>query len=1586
MGHNTKPHRRPPPPRRFENYVLTRILDSSAGLTNVPDALFTQAPGTTGQGYTDDAYIDPPISIGFTFNFDGIDYKNFTASTNGWMVLVDPSRSTFNSTEVLSSAQWVNNIRSSFAYRHVLLAPWFDDNRNVANDPSQLANPPFNYSATKIARINAGLEPPPIFYNPTSYGVSYYVESRGPHGRRLIVRWAVASNFSSPSSVIRFEVVLYENGTIEYRYVPRQTIFTPVSVVESATIGIFMHDGPWRFRDFSAGLGYRENSRQEYIYGGYVYDATYLDNGFPYTYNLRPDRNWPGLHSAGCIMRFSPPQNRRKILPRKLVSERDSRTSFPNALRTGTPIKNIYRPYDDRKSPEYSHSRNLQFDFPSPRATLDNLSWRIPRISDWSTTSYNVVDPAPVTAVMPGTSGTVLYDVTLRFRGVVEQKTYIGGTNDGAFFQTGGTPALDDWNVYQLSISDPTASYFLNRGTSGLATIHAIDYTKTIRIAAGATVRLTAATIDNREIANNSNTGGPLSIDGITDPAQPFAGQFIVMNFMGATVVSSSLEQATISTSSIQVNYPTTMNRFFGGSGLGTSERQNLFSGDFLVTGTIVKSAIDQYVDETPQLYAEAFNESSRPDQGPTAAESSFFTTGSSFEYLPQGFDQNLRSKTQVRITLPVNTNVTMPDASSSIYYYNKRAKAWEVPANSTYVLSTAGTTPPAGTTAGDWKNPSSDVTNGRIVEDARGFGPIGNAIASGSGTPTGMQQTDSVIGSPFNNTLIPLIVGKEYAKSVRNNEHYRANNDETFELPINTPFLIEKAVFEIPITAGPGWFNDRTQCFMPFIGGSSYDFAGPALTVALSRQVMLSEKGLTSVRDLIMTGTIIPSGDNVNRLEISNFPAFSSTYQIRPVGFLAYAGPPGAVVTPQSNNTFTGSVQVQSTALNTAGIAVRYIRNFADASANNRTNVIGFLTRTPTLILSNSLNVTASVGYVAPLGRGGTGFAQSGRAIMGKEYALLQGRADRTGKFADNPFATGTLSAQHSTLLTTSVGTFNAVAHAIIPVMSHFPSPYLVMPGDKLVLSISKMRPVMYGGTGAQNWFSGSSHDIKLSTGNINITLYGSLVREGVEFHDPLNQNISSNVVHELIGAEPVLDQFTVAYRHEYTGSYTDDVVLGTLTSDTGRDRKLSRLNARNVAPLGLSPVDVLLNPFKSFRAQPWYEKIPDVRYVSFTDSSERFWDSMMPGVAESFRRDGSSIFVAPGGTFGDFRQVDVDITSSISTFDPKKTRPGWIFLDYVSPSLGSQFMPIVNGNWNRSFPFEPRYAGVSRQLDTGQSLIATYIYDPHPLAYPHVFAITPQTVNGLIFGTRGLGTAVVNFTSWFGIGGISYLKNTPVYQWFADSNLVSKVNNPSFYQTAQSPAQMYATGAMPNDDTNRVLFGFGDRNTIYYEGSTMLGTNHFPEHRDVEGPHPDGVWTYYDISNFHYSPVIRGWKYGVYSGLPAYSKAYFRRDRFGQYRDMLEQRPFTKFYQTPQGNNDVSNFQQGVQPAAVTVTFLDPSSGRLTAPENTWSSNLHFECTSSMPFFDGIALNRPTINPANLNLHPNVIKSDGNGNIQIS
>ena len=153
---------------------------------------------------------------------------------------------------------------------------------------------------------------------------------------------------------------------------------------------------------------------------------------------------------------------------------------------------------------------------------------------------------------------------------------------------------------------------------------------------------------------------------------------------------------------------------------------------------------------------------------------------------------------------------------------------------------------------------------------------------------------------------------------------------------------------------------------------------------------------------------------------------------------------------------------------------------------------------------------------------------------------------------------------------------------------------------------------------------------------------------------------------------------------------------------------------------------------------------------------------------------------------------------------------------------------------------------------------------------------------------------------------------------------------------------------------------------------------------------------WTYNSLIHsgtiFGVSPVIRGWKYGLYSGLPTSTKAVFRRDSYGQLRDMLEQRQYTKFvtsetspfeedaYVTPKsetaardGRRSTVKQRSGgnILPGVVDVEFVklkytrdERGIGKIYServpPRETVSQNLSLEVTSSVPYTDGVARHR--------------------------
>jgi hypothetical protein len=125
-----------------------------------------------------------------------------------------------------------------------------------------------------------------------------------------------------------------------------------------------------------------------------------------------------------------------------------------------------------------------------------------------------------------GTAGK-LYQATLRFRGVVETKAYDGGSNDGAFFQIGGTPVVDNWNVYRLAVAVPKQAYYLNRGTTGLGLAWGIDYEAVVPIEGGSALTLDSEAFDKAEIINVDGQNRPIVVPGIPPAPAPYDGQFI---------------------------------------------------------------------------------------------------------------------------------------------------------------------------------------------------------------------------------------------------------------------------------------------------------------------------------------------------------------------------------------------------------------------------------------------------------------------------------------------------------------------------------------------------------------------------------------------------------------------------------------------------------------------------------------------------------------------------------------------------------------------------------------------------------------------------------------------------------------------------------------------------------------------------------------------------------------------------------------------------------------------------------------------------------------------------------------------------
>ena len=153
--------------------------------------------------------------------------------------------------------------------------------------------------------------------------------------------------------------------------------------------------------------------------------------------------------------------------------------------------------------------------------------------------------------------------------------------------------------------------------------------------------------------------------------------------------------------------------------------------------------------------------------------------------------------------------------------------------------------------------------------------------------------------------------------------------------------------------------------------------------------------------------------------------------------------------------------------------------------------------------------------------------------------------------------------------------------------------SPYILLPEDKLVFGIDA--PEFLHQMQRSNFANESTGSyLKLRTDKpTRVTLYGSLLRKNEEFHDNFNQHLTTENIHETIGYHEglCLDQFEVADRSEFSGSYIDDFASGNAPGSVVS----SMLGGGGNVVSGSLQRFIRINNFKS-----------------------RYWDSYTPSIAE--------------------------------------------------------------------------------------------------------------------------------------------------------------------------------------------------------------------------------------------------------------------------------------------------------------------------------------------------------------------------------
>jgi hypothetical protein len=176
-------------------------------------------------------------------------------------------------------------------------------------------------------------------------------------------------------------------------------------------------------------------------------------------------------------------------------------------------------------------------------------------------------------------------------------------------------------------------------------------------------------------------------------------------------------------------------------------------------------------------------------------------------------------------------------------------------------------------------------------------------------------------------------------------------------------------------------------------------------------------------------------------------------------------------------------------------------------------------------------------------------------------------------------------------------------------------------------------------------------------------------------------------------------------------------------------------------------------------------------------------------------------------------------------------------------------------------------------------------------------------------------------------------------------------------------------------NNDYNKAFFGYGegfalDLTDWQYGAPLQVGKKGKTANFLDWSPYD----VYYsgsniDIPQFNlYNPEIRGWKYGLYSAINTTTSAIWRRGRYGQFRDMLEQRLFTRYLQTetvnPYANIKLNQKLRQTVDGPIQVRFISSSAiysasvDYVTATNptyNPYDSGIYdIYYRSGQPFFD--------------------------------
>lgn len=414
-----------------------------------------------------------------------------------------------------------------------------------------------------------------------------------------------------------------------------------------------------------------------------------------------------------------------------------------------------------------------------------------------------------------------------------------------------------------------------------------------------------------------------------------------------------------------------------------------------------------------------------------------------------------------------------------------------------------------------------------------------------------------------------------------------------------------------------------------------------------------------------------------------------------------------------------------------------------------------------------------------------------------------------------------------------------------------------------------------------------------------------------------------------------PIFDQYEVEPSTAYSGSYLSEVMnpFGSLFLNTSSYRRIVIADSTNNQIIGSNLTDSIM-PFSYYVGLKTKNPSP---IKSFNNSNtifsdETFYDSLTASPLDFSRKNVDAFVLSNFGTGYDepfvTEQLNIPIVAPSSSVYLILAAPG------VTSSMNSgNKEQLADNKWLFQFPYQSYFKDFNNSSKRKEPSLKTNNYISTTISFSN-----PASLLGR-FNTN-ITRSIDQYSQLF------FLYNNAIPDQLVGNNflqyleLVIKIADYDTESISILLPQNYSLGLGnigPNiKDIYKTYFGF----------AKSLGPNNIPPKKYISPP---------DSGVFLYNISIRGWKYGIYSSFPNNTKSIYRAGRFGQFRDLLEQRLLT----ATNNSTITKNLFFPIENTFVSgTTIYNQAIDYVTATNpdyNQYDSGIYdYYCRSGQPFFD--------------------------------